>query len=426
MCRTRQWRGGRPIGRRVNTLYLVLLGISALIALGLVAGLYSSRLGFSHLLVFLVVGMLAGVDGPLGLPFSDHRLAFGVGNVALAMILLDGGLRTPWGSVRAGLVPASLLASFGVVVTSLVTAAVAVAALDMDWRHGLLLGAVVSSTDAAAVFNQMRSSGVRLPQRLAATVEVESGLNDPIAVFLTLSLIAVYTQGGGGAGELLTLAARQAGWGILLGLGGAGLAAAVLRRLPLDKDHEGLSALLLTTAGMMVFAVAGLLDGSGFLAIYLFGLLTARRARAVVAPALPAINGYTWIAQALLFLLLGLLVTPHQLLWQAGPALVLTAALMLVARPLAVALCLTPLRFGWREQALVGWIGLRGAVPIVLALYPVIAGVPGALKLFNVAFVVVLVSLLVQGPSLGWLARRLRLPDGAPASPAAPSDTPAV
>ena len=400
----------------MNTLYLALLGVSALIALGLVAGLYAGRWGLSHLLVFLALGMLAGVDGPLGLPFEDHKLAFALGNIALAMILLDGGLRTSWATLRVGLLPASLLASLGVAVTALVTGAAAVWALGLPWQHGLLLGAVLSSTDAAAVFNRLTHSSVQLPPRLSATLEVESGLNDPAAVVLTMGLILAITEPqalagpGVGYGSMLL---RQAGWGAVVGLAGAWLMAGLLRRLPIDPSHDGLSALLLSACGMVVFALAGLLEGSGFLAVYLFGLCVARRAQAQVRTALPALNAYTWIAQSGLFLLLGLLVTPHQVWLSVGPALLVAAALMLLARPLAVCLCLSPLGFGWREQALVGWVGLRGAVPIVLAVYPFIAGVPGAYRMIDVELVVVVVSLLVQGPSLGWVARRLGL-DGSP------------
>ena len=393
----------------MSSLYIALLGASLLIALGLVAGLYSSKWGFSHLLVFLLVGMLAGVDGPLGLPFDNYNLAFGIGNIALAMILLDGGLRTPLSSIRAGLLPAGLLASVGVVITAALAGVAAMWAMNMEWRYGLLLGAVIASTDAAAVFTQLRNSGARLPRRLAATIEVESGLNDPVAVFLTLAMIALITAPAGQDAKLLSLFLHQAGFGLLVGLGGGALVAALLQRLPISSDHEGLSALLLTTSGMAVFAITGLLDGSGFLAVYLFGLVAGHRVSAIVKPALTALNGYTWIAQAGLFLLLGLLVTPHEILRLAGPALAVAAALMLIARPLAVVICLAPLGFGWREQLMVSWVGLRGAVPIVLAVYPVLAGVPGAYRFLDVAFVVVLCSLLLQGPSLGWLARRLGL-----------------
>ena len=399
----------------MSHLNLLLLVGGLLVTLGLVAGLYSRRIGVSHLLVFLVVGMLAGVDGPLGLPFDDYAITAAVGNLALAIILLDGGLRTARTSLRVGLLPAGLLATLGVLVTCALAGAVAAWALHLSLLHGLLLGAVIASTDAAAVFAQLAQSQVNLPRRLNATIEVESGLNDPMAMCLTLGLIAVLMNPATSATTLAALLARQALWG-----GGIGLAAGFavvwgLRRLPIEDDHDGLCALLLATLGLTVFAAAGLLDGSGFLAVYVFGLVVGQGARRVVQPALTALNGYTWLAQAGLFLLLGLLVTPHELLRLAGPALAVAAALMLVARPLAVALCLAPLGFSLREQLFVAWVGLRGAVPIVLAAYPVMAGVPGARRFFDVAFVVVIASLLLQGPSMGWLARRLGLHQAPPA-----------
>ncbi|MEO8279190.1 MAG: potassium/proton antiporter [Ideonella sp.] len=393
----------------MKTLYLLMMLGGMLVALGLIAGLYSRRIGVSHLLVFLVVGMLAGVDGPLGLPFADYQLAAAVGNVALAIILLDGGLRTPHKSIRIGIVPAGLLATIGVALTAAVAGIAASLVLQLDWTHGLLLGAVIASTDAAAVFAQLSQSGVKLKPRLTATIEVESGLNDPIAMFLTLAMITLIQAPEGAPAAIGVLLAKQVGWGLLIGLGLGTLVARGLLRLPIGKDQDGLSALLLATAGLTIFALVGLLDGSGFMAIYVFGLVVGNQARGVVQPALTALNGYTWLAQAGLFLLLGLLVTPHELLHLGFPALGVAAALMLIARPAAVALCLTPLRFSWREQLFVAWVGLRGAVPIVLAAYPVLAGVKGAQRFFDVAFVVVLSSLLLQGPSMGWLARRLRL-----------------
>lgn len=393
----------------MTALYVVLLIGALLVALGLVAGLYSARLGFSHLLVFLVIGMLAGVDGPLGIPFDAYDIAFGIGNLALAVILLDGGLRTPPGGLRGALLPASLLASAGVVLTCALAAWAAVLILGLDWTHALLLGAIIASTDAAAVFEQLARSGIDLPPRLARTIEVESGLNDPMAVFLTLALIAAIQHPDTGPGEAGPMLLRQLGVGLAIGLGCGRLMAWTLQRLPLGDDHDGLRALLLASVGTAAMAAAGLLEGSGFLAVYLFGLTVARHARRIVRPALIALNGYTWLAQAVMFLLLGLLVTPHQMLRYAPGALALAAVLMFVARPLAVAACLAPLGFGWREQALVSWVGLRGAVPIVLALYPVIAGLPRSYLFFDVAFVTVLASLLLQAPTVGWLARRLGL-----------------
>lgn len=409
----------------MNTLYLLMVVAGCLISLGLVAGLYSRRIGVSHLLVFLIVGMLAGVDGPLGLPFNDYQLAAAVGNVALAIILLDGGLRTPRASIRIGLVPAGLLATFGVLFTAAIAGVAACWALDLDWRNGLLVGAIIGSTDAAAVFAQLAQSGVGLHPRLNATIEVESGLNDPIAMFLTLAMIQLIQNPDAPSQVIVELLLRQIGWGLAIGVALGFAVAQGLLRLPIERDHDGLCALLLATVGLTVFAIVSLLNGSGFLAVYVFGLIVGNRALRIVKPALTALNGYTWLAQAGLFLLLGLLVTPHELLYTVGPALAIALALMLVARPLAVFACLTPLRFGLREQLFVSWVGLRGAVPIVLAAFPVVAGLPGSNRFFDVAFVVVLTSLLLQGPPMGWLATRLRLTKGASGASTVPVDPPA-
>jgi cell volume regulation protein A len=417
----------------MTTLYIALLVAGALVTLGLIAGLYSQRIGVSHLLVFLVVGMLAGVDGPLGMPFDDVRLAVAFGNLALATILLDGGLRTPFANLRAGGAGASLLATVGVAVTAAVTGAIACAVLGIDRRHGLLLGTVLASTDAAAVFAQLAVSGTALPRRVMATIEVESGLNDPMAMCLMLAMVSVIQHPDAGLAGLLPMLARQLGLGLGIGLASGWLLCRLLARLPITDDHDGLVALLLSAVGLSVFAAVSLVDGSGFLAVYVLGLVVARQRRAVVRPALPALNGFTWVAQAGLFLLLGLLVTPHQLPHLLWPALAVAAGLVLVARPLAVALCLTPLRFGWREQVFVSWVGLRGAVPIVLAGTPVMAGLTGAGSFFNIAFIVVLASLLLQGPTMGLLARWLGLdltatpagaPDGLSAGPPTAADAP--
>jgi potassium/hydrogen antiporter len=388
--------------------YIVLALIGLLISLGLIAGLYSARLGFSHLLIFLVVGMAAGVDGPLGLPFSDHALAFGVGNVALALILLDGSLRTPLRAVRLAWAPATTLATLGVCLTATIVMAAAVPLLGIGWRHAALLGAIVSSTDAAAVFSQLANGQVRLPPRLAATVDLESGLNDPMAVLLTVSLVQLIKPADGDL-TIAALLARQVGLGLVAGVTGGALVAAVLRRLPLGADHEGLTALLLAASGTVVYALAAMFAGSGFLAIYIFGGVVAHRARGRVRPALLALNGYTWLAEALMFLLLGLLVTPHEVLRFVPAGLMVAGVLMVAARPLSVFLCLTPFGMPWRQELLVSWVGLRGGVPIVLALYPVLAELPRAYVLFDIAFVVVMCSLLLQAPTVGPLARRLGL-----------------
>ena len=402
----------------LDFLALPLLTASALLLLSLVAGLFSARLGFSFLLVFLVAGMLLGENGPGGVVFEDFRLAFWVGNVALAVILLDGGLRTRYATFRTGLRPSLLLATAGVAVSAALTGLGAWLLLDLDWRLALLLGAIVGSTDAAAVFALLQTSGVRLNERVASTLEIESGLNDPMAVFLTLALIGLAMAPDTGAARLgwapLLALVQQFGWGLMLG-GGLGWALADGLRLlaRLTRPGSGVRALLLLSAGMAVFALTTWVGGSGFLAVYIFGLVVGNRARGSVAPALQAMDGYAWMAQAGMFLLLGLLVTPTEALRTLLPALGVAAVLMLVARPLAVWLCLLPFRFPPREVAFIAWVGLRGAVPIVLAVFPVMAGVDGAKTFFNVAFVVVLASLLLQGTTLPWAARRtgVALPD---------------
>ncbi|MBL8275328.1 MAG: potassium/proton antiporter [Pelomonas sp.] len=395
---------------------LLTAAIATLVLLAIAGALYTHRFGLSHLLVFMGVGMLTGVDGPLGLSFDNHRLAVNVGNLALALILFDGGLRTRWEDVRRGMVPAGLLATVGVALTALIVAAFARVVLGVPWAEGLLLGAAVSSTDAAAVFAQFSASRLKLAPRLSATIEVESAMNDPMAMVLTLGLIAWLTPLGQPGGDevrsladLLPLLAGQLGLGVVFGGVGGMLAAWWVRRLPLADDHDGLAALLMAALGLLLFAVTNRSGGSGFLAVYIAGLLMRHRAERPAVMSLPGLNGYTWLAQAVLFLLLGLLVTPHEVWRLIGPALAMAAGLMFVARPLAVVLCLAPLGFGWRAQCFVAWSGLRGAVPIVLATYPVLAGLPDGWRFFDVAFVVVLLSLLVQGPTLAPLARWLGL-----------------
>jgi len=400
-------------------LSLDFLAIPLLIAAGLVfvsllAGLFSVRLGFSFLLVFLVAGMLLGEDGPGGVAFNDFELAFWVGNVALAVILLDGGLRTHHRTFRTGLKPALWLATLGVLVTAAITGAAAHFLLGLSWPMALLLGAVVGSTDAAAVFALLKSSGVKLSERVAATLEIESGLNDPMAVYLTLALIGwiVLQAQAGAAPEMqwwwpLRDLALQFGWGAALGLGLGWGFALLLRRLTLwARPSGGVRALLLTSAGLSVFALTTWVGGSGFLAIYVFGVLVSYKAAQSVTPSLSAMDGFAWLAQASMFLLLGLLVTPSDALAALLPALGVVAVLMLVARPLAVWIILKPLRFDKREIAFISWVGLRGAVPIVLAIFPVMAGVEDAEIFISVALIVVMASLILQGSTIPWSARR--------------------
>lgn len=398
---------------------LPLFAAAALVFASVLTGLFSTRVGFSFLLVFLIAGIVAGEDGIGGYRFDDFRLSFWVGNLALAVILLDGGLRTAFATFRTGLKPASLLASVGVVISSAITALAGMAFAGLDVWTALLLGAVVGSTDAAAVFALLTRSGVTLNERVAATLEIESGVNDPMAVFLTMACISLIAGGAAQPSAIAaTLAsgfAQQFGWGLLAGVASGFAMAWLLRRVAARAADSGVVALLIGAGGLSIFAAAGLAGGSGFLAVYLFGLIVANRAANAVAPTLAAMDGYAWLAQAGMFLLLGLLVTPSTMLQSVGPGLAVALTLIFVARPVAVWLCLRPFRFTSRETWFISWVGLRGAVPIVLALFPLMAGTPHAMTLFNIAFMVVLASLLIQGSTIGLAARRLKvaLPDAA-------------
>ncbi len=391
---------------------LPMLAASALVFASVLAGLFSARFGFSFLLVFLGAGMLAGEDGPGGYRFDDFRLSFWVGNLALAVILLDGGLRTQYARFRTGLRPAAVLATFGVLICAGITALAGVWFVGLDWGTALLLGSIVGSTDAAAVFALLTRSGVTLNERVAATLEIESGMNDPMAVYLTLAFIALLASGANADSAWSTMAlsfVRQFGWGSLAGVIGGLAFALLLGRVASRNAESGVAALLIVAAGLSTFAATGVVGGSGFLAVYLFGLIVANRAAKVVAPTLAAMDGYAWLAQAGMFLLLGLLVTPRDMLDSAGPALGVVLVLIFVARPVAVWICLLPFRFSARETWFIAWVGLRGAVPIVLALFPLLAGTPHAALMFNIAFVVVLTSLLAQGSTIAWVARWLRV-----------------
>jgi len=406
----------------LDFLTLPLLAAASLVFMSVLAGVLSARLGFSFLLVFLLAGILAGVDGPGGLAFDDFGLSFWVGNVALAVILLDGGLRTDYGTFRTGLRPSLLLATLGVLVCAGITGLAARWLLGLSWPLALLVGAIVGSTDAAAVFSLLKSSGVVLNERVAATLEIESGLNDPMAVYLTLAFIGLATAGhtvseAGAlrdAVQVVWTLLLHLGWGTAMGLGFGWALAELLNRLGRGADGGGgIRALLVVSGGLAVFAATTWLGGSGFLAVYAMGVVAGNRARRPVRRALSAMDGYAWLAQAAMFLLLGLLVTPSDMLRTLWPALGVSAVLMLIARPVSVWLCLAPFRFSGHEIGFISWVGLRGAVPIVLAVFPLMAGVEGARTFFNVAFVVVLTSLLLQGSTIAWMARRLgvTLPD---------------
>lgn len=400
----------------MEAMNLILLAGGLLVFISLLAGVYSARWGLSFLLVFLIAGMLAGEDGPGGIRFDSPLLSAWVGNAALAMILLEGGLSTRMSTFRSGFKPALLLATVGVVITAAIVAAVAMKVMNLDWRYGLLLGAIVGSTDAAAVFSLLRHVGLKLHERVSATLEMESGLNDPMAVFLVLALIGVI-KSHASPDELLLLFARQAGFGTAVGWFGGAAVAWLLRKLPLSAAHGGLLSLMILSGGLSLFAVSGMIEGSGFLAMYLYGLRVRALAEDAAHAASSSLDGFAWAAQATMFLLLGLYVMPHEIWGAFWPAFAIAVVLIVVARPLAVFLCLAPLRFPLRHSLFIGGVGLRGAVPIVLALFPTLDQVPGSSRFFNVAFAVVLASLLLQGTTLGWVAKALGVvePPDAPA-----------
>jgi len=396
---------------------LLLLAVGAVLAASIVVALVAERTGLPVLVAFLGLGMLLGSDGPGGIEFDDAELARRVGIVGLGLILYEGGLQTSWRRLREVAVPAALLSTVGVVVSTIVTGAAAYFLFSLPWLQAILVGAVVASTDAAAVFATLRLTHIR--RRLARTLEAESGGNDPMAIALTLGLIAwIEHPDTYGVGNLVLLIGRQIGLGLLVGIVLGAAAMWVFARIP--AAIGAFTPVASIAAAALGFGAADTIGGSGFLAVYLVGLAVgstpSRHRRQLVA----FHEGIAFVAQVTLFVVLGLLVFPHDLPRVALHGLALAFLLMLVARPAAVWASTALSRYTNRERVLLGWAGLRGAVPIVLATFALSANVSEKETIFNAVFFVVVVSVIVQGTTLERVARALGLVSPAPSVPEAP------
>lgn len=389
-----------------------LLISSLLLLLSIFAWKFSTRSGIPALLLFLGLGMLAGSDGPGGIYFNDAQLAQSAGVLALAFILFAAGLATQWRVVRPALVGALSLSTVGVILTAVIVALFAMFLLHASFSDGLLLGAIISATDAAAVFSVLRARNLHLRGTLLPLLELESGTNDPMAVFLTIGLTDLLVHPNESLLVLVRLFVQEMGIGTIAGLLIGWAAIWLLKRLHLRED--GLYQVFTIALVLFTDGVTDRLGGSGFLAVYLVGILLGNSSVQRVEQFTQFHDSLAWLMQIAMFLILGLLVYPSHLPAVAVDGLIITGVAVFLARPLSVLVALLPVKMSLREKLFVGWVGLRGAVPIVLATFPLLAGLSQASTLFDLVFFVVLASVLLQGVSVPFVARWLGVTVPAP------------
>ncbi len=385
----------------------ILLWVAVLIFVSVVSSKLSDKFGIPILLIFLTIGMLAGSEGIGGIYFDDAKLAKSIGVVALIFIIFSGGLDTNWKDTKSVILPGAILSTAGVLMTAIITGFFAVHILKLSLLEGMLLGSIVSSTDAAAVFSVLRSKRISLKQPLKPLLEFESGSNDPMAIFLTVGFISILTVENMGIAALIPRFMLDMSVGALIGYLMAKFIVFFINRLKLG--YEGLYPVIMISLVLLTYVIAVFLKGNGILAVYLAGLMLGKAEFPNKKMIVRFHDGMAWLAQIVMFVTLGLLVFPSHIVPLIGAGFFLTFLLMVVARPVSVLLCLLPFNMNIRKKVMVAWVGLRGSVPIILATFPFMAGIPQADTIFNIVFFVVVASVFIQGTSIPILSKILKL-----------------